>query len=945
MPGGVYSSNMKTKLLHVLFALSLLSAPSTVRAHGSMADPVSRVYQVYLENPQSPRSAAAQAAVAVSGTQAFYDWHEVSRLAPDRNYRGLIPDGQLPGAGREKYAGLNLVRLDWPATRVEPGAYNCRFHAPTPHEPSYFEVYITKADYNPAQALKWDDLERLAYLEPPSLDGNTYRFVVDLPVRTGRHMLYAVWQRVDPVGEVFFSASDIDFGGYNYDPSLVSDTSLPPVVVPDGEAPVDHDPSDHESMGPEGVVPVSGEDLSVDVGGSVWWGGFTAELHLTNNTADDMPDWSFSFTTPHSISGDPWGAKITAAEDAGEGLTRYTLTGDAWGRSIASGQTLTVGFNGTQGMPLGNEGSLTSADLFAPAATPVPEAVVPPAPVPEPTPAAPSQNTGELSVDVAGSIWWGGLTAELKLTNNSGADMPSWTFAFTTPHTISGAPWGARVASAEHLGDGLTRYTLAGEGWGQSIGAGQTLAVGFSASQGLPLGTEGTLTAEQLFASYDAAVSAPTPLPELAPEPSPEPSPEPLPVTGEVVVPIVPVAAPEQGDLPASSDPPSLAGAKIVGYFVEWGIYERNYNVSDIPADKLNVINYAFADISESGEVVLYDSWAAVEKAFPGDTWDEPLRGNFKQLIKLKEKHPHLITMISVGGWTLSGRFSDAALTAQSRARFAQSAVDFIVRYGFDGVDIDWEYPCGGGLESNIARPEDKQNYTLLLEELRNQLDVRGAQDGRKYYLSIAAPGSDDKIRNLEPSGIAEVCDWINIMTYDFAGSWNSTTGHHAPMFSPEGRGSENPSTWHSVDGAVRQFLDAGAPAAKLVVGVPFYGRGWSGISSHAAGLGQPSTGIPQGTFEAGMFDYKDLVARMTAEPDVYGLFEDTLAEASFIHAPSRDGLWVSFDDPEIVKRKVAYIKELGLGGAMFWELSGDTTDSSTSLLEVLYQGFRAEQN
>jgi chitinase len=119
--------------------------------------------------------------------------------------------------------------------------------------------------------------------------------------------------------------------------------------------------------------------------------------------------------------------------------------------------------------------------------------------------------------------------------------------------------------------------------------------------------------------------------------------------------------------------------------------------------------------------------------------------------------------MISVGGWTLSSKFSDVALTAQSRTRFAQSAVNFIVQYGFDGVDIDWEFPVAGGLESNVYRPEDKQNYTLLLRELRIQLDARGALDARKYYLSIAAPAGDDKIRNIEPAGIGAVCDWINI--------------------------------------------------------------------------------------------------------------------------------------------------------------------------------------
>ena len=361
--------------------------------------------------------------------------------------------------------------------------------------------------------------------------------------------------------------------------------------------------------------------------------------------------------------------------------------------------------------------------------------------------------------------------------------------------------------------------------------------------------------------------------------------------------------------------------------------------MTDIPAEKLNVINYAFANISPTGEVAIYDSWAAIEKALPGDSWDKMPRGNFNQLAKLKQKYPHLVTMISVGGWTLSSKFSDVALTQSSRAKFAKSAVDFVVQYGFDGVDIDWEYPVGGGLESNVYRPEDKQNYTLLLRELRAQLDARGALNARKYYLSIASPAGDDKIRNIEPLGIAQVCDWINIMSYDFAGGWEKTTGHHAPLFSPEGRGAQNPSTLWSVDGAVRQFLAAGAPPSKIVVGIPFYGRGWSGVPSTNNGIEQLSTGLPQGRYEAGVFDYKEIIAKIQSLPSSYPVFEDTKAEASFIYEPSINGLWISFDDTEIVGRKVDYIKQLGLGGAMFWELSGDTKDSATSLVEKINKG------
>lgn len=158
---------------------------------------------------------------------------------------------------------------------------------------------------------------------------------------------------------------------------------------------------------------------------------------------------------------------------------------------------------------------------------------------------------------------------------------------------------------------------------------------------------------------------------------------------------------------------------RVVTYFAEWSIYARNYIVSDLPAPALTHVNYAFAKIDDQGEVGIVDAWAATDKPFGDDTWDTPLRGNLHALIKLKQKYPHLSTLISIGGWSLSDKFSDVALTDASRQKFAASAVAFMKRYQFDGVDIDWEYPVSGGLPNNKYRPEDSQNYVLLCKTLR----------------------------------------------------------------------------------------------------------------------------------------------------------------------------------------------------------------------------------
>lgn len=358
-----------------------------------------------------------------------------------------------------------------------------------------------------------------------------------------------------------------------------------------------------------------------------------------------------------------------------------------------------------------------------------------------------------------------------------------------------------------------------------------------------------------------------------------------------------------------------------------------NYHVADIPAEKLSVINYAFADISPSGEVTLFDSWAAVERPYPGDTWEQPLRGNFNQLIKLKEQHPHLITMIAVGGWTLSGRFSDVALTTSSRRKFARSAVDFIRAYQFDGVDIDWEYPVAGGLPENVYRPQDKRNYTLLLQELREQLDQAGQEDGKYYYLTIAAGAGLDKIANLEVAEISGILDWINVMCYDFHGGWENVTDHHSPLY-----GADDWDTL-STEAAIHAFLQAGAPPHKLVLGVPFYGRAWQGVGPTNNGLRQPAAGVPQGTFEEpGMMDYWDIEGRLTGQPSVYQRHWDPVAKSPFVYAPSLNGgTFITYEDRESLRHKTDFLQSKGLRGVMFWELSNDKRDGS-GLLPLLVE-------
>jgi len=204
----------------------------------------------------------------------------------------------------------------------------------------------------------------------------------------------------------------------------------------------------------------------------------------------------------------------------------------------------------------------------------------------------------------------------------------------------------------------------------------------------------------------------------------------------------------------------------------------------------------------------------------------------------LKPKHPHLKTLISVGGWTKSGRFSDMASTVASRKVFAQSCKDFIKKYGFDGVDLDWEYPVSGGLEGNSRRPEDGANYVLLIKAIR-------AAIGSSKLITIAAGATKQMADNLKMKEMAQVLDFINIMSYDYHGSWDTVTGHHTGLR----LNSEDPTAASqlSTDKSVQTFVASGCPASKLNIGMAYYGRGYLNVANVNNGLFQKFSGVPQG--------------------------------------------------------------------------------------------------
>lgn len=347
---------------------------------------------------------------------------------------------------------------------------------------------------------------------------------------------------------------------------------------------------------------------------------------------------------------------------------------------------------------------------------------------------------------------------------------------------------------------------------------------------------------------------------------------------------------------------------RVIAYYPSWATADRNYPVADIPADQITHINYAFANIAEDGTILIGDEWADIKRKDSDVPEGAPYAGNFRQLNLLKEQHPHLQTLISVGGWGWSARFSDVALTEASRAKFARSCVKFMLQYGFDGVDIDWEYPGGGGDPRNVERPQDPDNFILLLAELRHQLDLQGEQDGRHYLLTIAAPAGASQYRNLSLDQIHPSLDWINIMTYDYAGPWSEVTSFNAPLYGAV-----------SADSAIQAYLAAGVPNDKLVMGVPFYGHGWQGVAEgNNNGLGQPHTGASLSGLA-----YKRILQDYLGDFQRY--WDETAQVAWLYDAESQT--FITYDDADSLQLKAEYIQANQLGGVMIWEITLDDDD------------------
>jgi chitinase len=389
----------------------------------------------------------------------------------------------------------------------------------------------------------------------------------------------------------------------------------------------------------------------------------------------------------------------------------------------------------------------------------------------------------------------------------------------------------------------------------------------------------------------------------------------------------------------------SRAQRKILaGYFEEWSIYAADYNVANLQsndvANHISHLLYAFGNVAPTtgapnAQCQLADTWADYQDpdlpSVNGQPYPGPLYGNFAALQQLKQLHPNLKIMISLGGSssTNAAGFSYAASTPALRSRLATSCIDLFIAgniaHGisapdlFDGIDIDWEFPAAS----------DKENFTLLLREFRRQLDALGQVNHHHYLLTIFAPAGSQNYSDIELAKVATQTDFFNLQGYDLNGTWETVTNDAASLF--DSRQDPNYGQGLFVDAVVRAYLNAGVPASQLVLGVPLYGYGWTGVSDVNNGLYQTSTG-PAPSPAGDSLETAGLATFLTLE-SLTG-FEhhyDPIRIAQWIYDPATQTFW-TYDDPYIAWAKALYVDFRvpgGLGGAVVWAFKDDDTNGT----------------
>jgi len=413
----------------------------------------------------------------------------------------------------------------------------------------------------------------------------------------------------------------------------------------------------------------------------------------------------------------------------------------------------------------------------------------------------------------------------------------------------------------------------------------------------------------------------------------------------EIECPLPPTISPAPTRSPVKGYAIGKHDKQIIGYYASWQWYDRSKLAKPENMDfrKVTRVNFAFFQTDTAGNIWGTDDWADPRVLF-GDvnlnagTCGEGSPGCRCSWVKPEVKscsyHIEGMGLISrvhaagkeiwpsIGGWTLSDAFPAMAKNPASRAKFAENCIGLIKDYGFDGIDIDWEYP---GFADHSGTPDDTESYNLLLQEIRNSLDNLEQETGKYYGITAALPCGPNHVANIDVPTVSNILTELNLMTYDFHGAWESVTGVNSPLY--DGRNDPEPG-W-SVDGCAKNWVEKGAPKEKLNIGLAFYGRSFKdakALGEFHGGADDITWAIDEGTPQ--YFNIMEKIKDMTHVMD---------EESKTPYAYFDQGGLVSYDDESSICYKTEYAMNEELNGFIIWELSGDVMkDLNAPLLDIV---------